>query len=619
MQPHTPYFLKQTQKKPVQNRVRTSIPTFLVKTYEMLEQQDHKDIVCWSEDGKSFLIKKHNEFRDQVLPQYFKHNNYSSFVRQLNMYDFHKVRNESTDSEYKNPLFQRGQQKMLSEIKRKSGDNNNDEFSTQQNENNNDDSAQMLQNASGNSLNIDGDNSKSDNSHILSEVSNIKSKQNSLEKAMTMLISQHETLIRENKILWDEIRRQNEQDDMRSEKIMMVLAFFLNRNNQFNNSLNSNSSNNNNNFLAERSLVPQQSNNRRTIQPSIEDFQQLLQNQAYQKRDKQSEQFQNIYQEFQNLNNGKFSFDTNDSRVYQLPFTKNKKPRNEQSFTPQLTQENIRKLLETYENSGSNDKEKIEQYLQQLLVQGNNNKPESRSGFLQIEPNSSASSNIKHEKPSINVFENPKTKRICEETLHPLNKGYPAQNNVTTLSKMDDSNNNNRNDPLQSPFENFQLVQYKSNNNGISNQMRNNSLPKLQSNQSFDNYHFDAQNNQNSSLNNAFKEYVAQSPNIHSNNNNNNPPFSLSRTNSSNNINQFNSDKLGIGYSASPLRMPSHDLPHSQLNIGDHPTLFPYYGNMNGSFTPEHNYHEDEEYTGRSRRSSFDKNHDQSNNFSNIN
>ncbi|KAL4483168.1 hypothetical protein ABPG74_019194 [Tetrahymena malaccensis] len=612
---HTPYFLKQTQKKPVQNRVRTSIPTFLVKTYEMLDNQEHKDIVCWSEDGKSFLIKKHNEFRDQVLPQYFKHNNYSSFVRQLNMYDFHKVRNESTDSEYKNPLFQRGQQKMLSEIKRKSGDNNNDEFSTQQNDNN-DDSGQILQNASGNSLNIDGDCTKSDNSQILSEVTNIKSKQNSLEKAMTMLISQHETLIRENKILWDEIRRQNEQDEMRSEKIMMVLAFFLNRNNQFNSNLNSNSNSNNNPFLSERSLVPQQSNNRRTIQPTLEDIQLMLQNQAYQKRDKQSEQLQNMHQEFQNLNNGKFSFDTNESRsnpVYQLPFTKNKKGRNE-TFAPQLTQENIRKLLETYENSGSNGKEQIAQYLQHLFVQGNNNKPESRSGYLQIEPVSSASGSIKHEKPQINVFENPKTKRICEDSMHPLSKGYSTENNATTLSKTENNNINN-NDSLQSQFDNFQLVQYKSNNNGVNNQVRNNSLPKLQSNQSFEHFPFESQNPQGSNLNNPFKDYTAQSPNIHSNNNNNNPLFSLSRTNSSNNINQFNSDKLGIGYSTSPLRMPNHDLPHSQVNIGDHPNLFPYYG----SFTPEHNYHEDEEYTGRSRRSSFDKNHDQSNNFSNIN
>ncbi|EAR83599.2 HSF-type DNA-binding domain protein (macronuclear) [Tetrahymena thermophila SB210] len=595
---HTPYFLKQTQKKPVQNRVRTSIPTFLVKTYEMLENQEHKDIVCWSEDGKSFLIKKHNEFRDQVLPQYFKHNNYSSFVRQLNMYDFHKVRNESTDSEYKNPLFQRGQQKMLSEIKRKSGDNNNDEFSTQQNDNN-DDSAQILQNASGNSLNIDVDNSKSDNTQILSEVSNLKSKQNSLEKAMTMLISQHETLIRENKILWDEIRRQNEQDDLRGEKIMMVLAFFLNRNNQFNNSQTS------------RSLVPQQSNNRRPIQPSFEDIQQFLQNQSYQKRDnRQSEILQGIYQEFNKLNNGKFSFDTNESRnpYYSLPLIKNKKARNE-SFTSQISQD-VRELLKTYEKSGSNDKEMIEQYLQKLI--GSNNIPESRSDYLPIEPlPSSSSGSIKHEKQSLNVFENPQTKRICQETLNPLNKGYSAENTGINQSKIEDRNINNQ----DSHFQSSQLVQYgKQNSNNISNQVRSNSLPKLQSNPSYEHLPFDGQNNYSSNQTN----YASLSPNIHSNNGNN-PIFTLSRTNSSNLVNQFHSDKLGIGYSASPIRMTHNELPHSSITIGDHPNLFPYYGNMNGSFTPEHNYHEDEEYTGRSRRSSFDKNHDQSNNFSNIN
>lgn len=70
-----------------------TVPSFLTKTYEIVSDPELIQIVCWNELGNGFIVKQVNEFSDKILPKYFKHNNFSSFVRQLNMYDFHKTRN----------------------------------------------------------------------------------------------------------------------------------------------------------------------------------------------------------------------------------------------------------------------------------------------------------------------------------------------------------------------------------------------------------------------------------------------------------------------------------------------------------------------------------------------
>nr|AFP57460.1 truncated heat shock factor B2a [Arabidopsis thaliana] len=64
-----------------------SIPTpFLTKTFNLVEDSSIDDVISWNEDGSSFIVWNPTDFAKDLLPKHFKHNNFSSFVRQLNTY-----------------------------------------------------------------------------------------------------------------------------------------------------------------------------------------------------------------------------------------------------------------------------------------------------------------------------------------------------------------------------------------------------------------------------------------------------------------------------------------------------------------------------------------------------
>lgn len=72
--------------RPMEGLHEAGPPPFLTKTYDAVEDPTTSHIVSWSRGGASFVIWDPNAFSRDLLPRYFKHNNFSSFVRQLNTY-----------------------------------------------------------------------------------------------------------------------------------------------------------------------------------------------------------------------------------------------------------------------------------------------------------------------------------------------------------------------------------------------------------------------------------------------------------------------------------------------------------------------------------------------------
>lgn len=72
--------------KNTSNEKKNFNANFLIKLYQILETPELNSIIEWEENGKFFKVKNITEFTEKVLPKFFKHNNFASFVRQVNSF-----------------------------------------------------------------------------------------------------------------------------------------------------------------------------------------------------------------------------------------------------------------------------------------------------------------------------------------------------------------------------------------------------------------------------------------------------------------------------------------------------------------------------------------------------
>ena len=114
---------------------KKKISPFLQKLYNILQDEKNNDIIRWNSEGNGFILIDYKRFVKELLSKNFKTEVFSSFIRQLNLYDFHKIKskdsnnklingNTNTFYEFTNVNFLKDQPEKINLIKRKTKNEN---------------------------------------------------------------------------------------------------------------------------------------------------------------------------------------------------------------------------------------------------------------------------------------------------------------------------------------------------------------------------------------------------------------------------------------------------------------------------------------------------------------
>lgn len=190
------------------------IPPFLLKCYEMVDDQSTDGLISWGKAGDSFIISNQIQFQSEILPKYFKHNNFSSFVRQLNIYGFRKI--DTDQWEFANEGFIKGQKHFLKNIcRRKQSQNRNHQKKSSQDDN------------SGAAEILCEDKKKTE---LLKEIETLSTDKKALTEELILLSQHQETSEKKLLVLRDQIKGMEKNQQQMLSFIVMAMqnpGFFV--------------------------------------------------------------------------------------------------------------------------------------------------------------------------------------------------------------------------------------------------------------------------------------------------------------------------------------------------------------------------------------------------------
>lgn len=210
-----PYYYQQQSSLPPPPQKRRREPAkprqpFVMKLWLMVNDPANAKYIHWTPDGRLFQVEHREEFTSEMLPKYFKHNKFSSFVRQLNMYGWHKVQDVTSGLlkedkldellVFNNPNFIRNREDLLDNIVRNKG---GQEGSVTAND----------------PVLLD---------RVLNEVNQLRCNQLSLNEELTRLRKDNKELWKENYVA----RERNQQQAQTLDKILKFLATVYNKSNK---------------------------------------------------------------------------------------------------------------------------------------------------------------------------------------------------------------------------------------------------------------------------------------------------------------------------------------------------------------------------------------------------